>query len=54
MKKKPKVDDVLTALNWQKQSEQWQKEKGQFIPNPATYLNEGRWQDEPTSEGAPF
>jgi uncharacterized protein YdaU (DUF1376 family) len=50
-KKKPKIDDVLKALNWQKESEQW--DKG-FIPNPATYLSQGRWQDEPINKGAPF
>jgi len=49
-KKKPPIDDVLQALQWQKQSEQWQKNNGQFIPNPATYLNQGRWKDEPPVE----
>ena len=44
---KPSVQDVLKALKWQKKSEQWAKDGGQFIPNPATYLNQGRWQDEP-------
>jgi phage replication O-like protein O len=43
-KKKPKVDEVLTALEWQTKTQQW---KDGYIPNPATYLNEGRWQDEP-------
>jgi uncharacterized protein YdaU (DUF1376 family) len=50
-KKKPKIDDVLKALEWQKDSDQW--DKG-FIPNPATYLSQGRWQDEPINKGAPF
>lgn len=45
-KKKPNVGEVLNALSWQVQCDQWQKDSGQFIPNPATYLNEGRWQDE--------
>lgn len=49
-KLKPNVTDVLNALQWQKQSEQWQKNGGQFIPNPATYLNQGRWKDEPPVE----
>jgi hypothetical protein len=43
-KKKPKINEVLTALEWQIKTQQW---KDGFIPNPATYLNEGRWQDEP-------
>jgi len=46
-KKKPVLIDVLQALEWQVPSEQWTKQNGQFIPNPATYLNQGRWQDEP-------
>jgi uncharacterized protein YdaU (DUF1376 family) len=50
-KKKPKIDDVLKALEWQKDSEQW--DKG-FIPNPATYISQGRWQDEPIVKGVPF
>lgn len=37
---------ILTALEWQKQSEQWNKDNGQYIPMPATYLNQQRWLDE--------
>jgi hypothetical protein len=47
-KLKPRIDDVMNALSWQVQSPQWFKNNGQYIPNPATYLNQGRWQDEPT------
>lgn len=39
--------DIITALNWQKKSEQWLKDNGRFIPYPATYLNQRRWEDEP-------
>jgi hypothetical protein len=46
-KKKPNIEEVLNALLWQVTSKQWQKEGGQFIPNPSTYINQGRWQDEP-------
>lgn len=46
-KKKPPLDDVLRALEWQKQSDQW---KRGYIKNPATYLNAGSWQDEPPVE----
>ena len=55
-KNKVKVDEVLKTLHWQINSEQWQKQNGQFIPNPATYINQGRWQDEPIAEsiGSPF
>lgn len=49
-KLKPNLAEVLQALEWQIESEQWTKQNGQFIPNPATYLNQGRWQDEPNKE----
>jgi hypothetical protein len=39
---------MLIALEQQKASRQWQKEDGQFIPHPATWLNQARWEDEPT------
>lgn len=51
---KPRLDDVMFALSWQIESEQWTKQNGSFIPNPATYLNQGRWQDEPIKQGVPF
>lgn len=53
-KKKPKLETVLQALQWQKESDQWTKQGGQFIPNPTTYINEGRWQDEMPAERMPF
>ena len=37
---------VMAALEAQKQSEQWRRDKGQFIPNPATWINQRRWEDE--------
>lgn len=45
-KAKPPIADVMNSLHWQKKSDQWQKDNGQFIPNPATYINQGRWKDE--------
>ena len=45
---------ILSAVKQQSGSEQWQKEKGQFIPNPATWLNQGRWDDELTLTGVPI
>ena len=50
-KHKPIIDNVLMALRWQVNSDQWKKG---FIPNPATYLNEGRWDDEPIAERMAF
>jgi len=41
------LEKIIHALLWQVSSEQWTKDGGQFIPNPSTYLNQGRWEDEP-------
>jgi len=39
-------EDVLPALAKAITSPDWQKEGGKFIPNPSTYLNQGRFEDE--------
>jgi len=39
---------VMTALNKQRESEQWRNDGGKFIPNPATWINQRRWEDETT------
>jgi hypothetical protein len=54
-KRKPDADmlgQMLAALAVQKTSPAWTKDAGQFIPNPATWLNGGRWQDESESRAA--
>lgn len=48
-KLKPSEDMLATmmaSVDRQKKSAQWLKDDGQFIPNPATWLNQGRWDDE--------
>lgn len=40
------VETMIKAVEFQRSTEQWQKENGRFIPNPATWLNQGRWEDE--------
>ena len=40
------LETLLAAIDRQKQSDQWQKNGGQYIPNSATWLNQGRWEDE--------
>lgn len=45
-KVKENVETLITAVEQQIQSEQWQRDGGQYIPNPATWLNQGRWNDE--------
>ena len=44
-KAKQPIQLLLHAVQEQKQSSQWQKEDGRYIPNPATWLNQGRWDD---------
>ncbi len=45
-KVKVPVETLVQAIDQQKCSEQWSKNNGQYIPNPATWLNQGRWEDE--------
>ncbi|WP_353177608.1 hypothetical protein [Delftia acidovorans] len=40
---------MLAAVAIQAKSAQWQRDGGQYIPHPSTWLNEGRWDD---GEGA--
>lgn len=43
---------ILQSVRAAKASEQWRRENGRFIPNPATWINQGRWDDElPQSAG---
>lgn len=37
---------MLDALRWQVRQPSWTKDGGAFIPHPATWLGQGRWQDE--------
>jgi hypothetical protein len=43
---KPNLINVLNALDWQRKSEDWTKDSGQYIPYPASYLNSKRYEDE--------
>lgn len=40
------LQQMIAAIEKQKTTDQWKKDGGQFIPMPATWLNQGRWQDE--------
>lgn len=46
-KVKVPVAALIAAVEQQKKSAQWQRDNGQYIPYPATWLNQGRWEDEP-------
>ncbi|MBO5863513.1 MAG: hypothetical protein J6Q59_04510 [Paludibacteraceae bacterium] len=39
-------EHIMQAVTAAKVSEQWNREGGRYIPNPATWLNQGRWDDE--------
>lgn len=43
---KTSFDNIMAALRRVKASAQWTKDGGQFIPHPATWLNQERWDDE--------
>ena len=45
-KVKEPLETLLSAIEQQKCSSQWSKDGGQYIPNPATWLNQHRWEDE--------
>jgi len=40
------LQKILAAVEVQRQSELWTKDEGKFIPHPATWLNNQRWNDE--------
>lgn len=43
---RPPIDDLLMTIQRQARSPDWLKDNGQFIPYPATWINQGRWADE--------
>ena len=47
------LDIMLIAIGKQKNSEQWTKDGGQFIPYPATWINERRWEDDWKPQAGP-
>lgn len=56
-KRRPSADLVaamLGAIETQQRTAQWRKDAGQFIPNPATWLNRGQWEDEVLVETGPW
>jgi phage replication O-like protein O len=44
----PDIGIIVGAINRQKLSEQWLKNRGKYIPHPATWINQGCWADEET------
>ena len=46
MKCKDAMEIIKKAIESQAKSDKWTKDGGQYIPNPATWLNQERWLDE--------
>jgi hypothetical protein len=40
------TERIIRAVDAAKQTRQWKKDGGDFIPHPTTYLNQERWEDE--------
>ena len=45
------AETIIAAVEKQKRWEDWTRDNGQYIPHPATWLNQGRWEDEERSGG---
>jgi hypothetical protein len=43
----PPLEAIRAALGWQREQPRWQEDHGRFVPHPATYLHQRRWEDEP-------
>jgi len=43
---------MIAAVRSQILSPQWQKDGGEYIPHPRTWLNQGRWEDQPINRGS--
>ena len=46
------LETLLQAIEAQRRSRQWTEADGQYIPYPATWLNQRRWEDEVPAETA--
>jgi sarcosine oxidase delta subunit len=42
---------IASAIEAAKQSDQWRRSNGKYIPYPATWLNRGQWDDEIEPKG---
>ena len=45
------IETMVKAIAQQKQSAQWQEDGGRYIPHPATWINQHRWEDELPAKG---
>jgi hypothetical protein len=47
--KTSEVTMILNDIESRSYSDDWQKENGKYIPHPATYFNQRRWEDSPAT-----
>lgn len=47
---RPPIEEILQAVSRAQRSVQWQRG---YIPNPATWINQGRWLDDYATDGMP-
>lgn len=40
------IAQMMETLGRAKTSDQWTRDNGRYVPNPATWLNQGRWEDD--------
>lgn len=48
----PGLDAIIEAVERQRQSPDWEKDAGQYIPHPSTWLNGRCWEDEVSTQSA--
>ena len=51
IKNDAKIDECLTAIEWQSKTNAWKESKGKYFPLAATWLNGHRWEDENPEAG---
>lgn len=47
------TEQIIGSVRRYAETRQWMKDGGEYIPNPATFLNQGRWEDEIESAAQP-
>jgi hypothetical protein len=51
---KPTLEILIESIKLHTESNQWKDQSGKFIPNPSTWLNQRRWEDEIFKGGSEF
>jgi hypothetical protein len=46
------IEQLVEIIEEHKKSDAWTRENGRFVPNPSTWLNQGRWDDVVAATGA--